>query len=125
MAQASAVIGGMIIHVVGSRVLSYKQYSQFVLAFASLCITEGGAVASEAAVLGVPIIYVNTQKMGYINMLEEYGLLRQGKDTKHTLQLSLEWLNDEHSLAKCHEARKKLLNDKIDVTNFIVETIER
>ena len=96
-----------------------------VLAFSSLCITEGGTVASEAAVLGVPTLYVNTQKMGYINMLEEYGLLRQGKDTKHALQLSLEWINDEHSLDQCHEARKKLLDDKIDVTNYIVETIER
>ena len=40
LAQASAVIGGMIIHVVGSRVLSYKQYSQFVLAISVTVILQ-------------------------------------------------------------------------------------
>ncbi len=46
-----------------------------VLAFASLCVTEGATVASEAAILGVPSIYINPLKLGYINMLEQYGLL--------------------------------------------------
>jgi predicted glycosyltransferase len=99
-------------------------FMHHVLAFASLCVTEGGTVASEAAVLGIPTLYINTQKMGYINMLEEYGLIKQSKDTKHALKLSLELLNDENSSDECQKARGKLLEDKIDVTRYIVEKIE-
>ena len=85
------------------------------LAFASLCVTEGATVASEAAVLGVPTVYLNSLKVGYVNMLEDYGLVKQATDT--------ELLNDENAVENCRTARKKLLSDKIDVTDHIVETI--
>ena len=96
-----------------------------VLAFASLCVAEGATVASEAAVLGVPTIYVNTLKLGYTNMLEEYGLLNQTTDTDRALELSLGQLKDEYPGQKCRAARQKFLADKIDVTDYIVETVER
>jgi len=59
-----------------------------VLAFASLCVTEGATVASEAAVLGTPAVYVNTLKAGCIDMFAEYGLLKQTTDTQQALDLS-------------------------------------
>lgn len=95
-----------------------------VLACASLCVTEGATVASEASVLGVPTIYVNTLKLGYTNMLEEYGLLNQTTDTDRALELSLGQLKDEDAGQKCRAARRKFLADKIDVTDYIVKTVE-
>ena len=96
-----------------------------VLACASLCVTEGATVASEAAVLGVPTVYVNTLKLGYTNMLEEYGLLTQTTDTDRALELSFAWLKDEKAEEKCRAARQKFLVDKIDVTDYVVKTIEQ
>ncbi len=62
-----------------------------VLAFSSLCITEGATVASEAAVLGVPVIYVNSLKVGYVDMLEaEYGIIKQSLDMDEVIESSVE-----------------------------------
>jgi hypothetical protein len=93
------------------------------LAFASLCVTEGATVASEAAVLGVPTVYLNSLKVGYVNMLEDYGLIKQAADTDDALKLSLELLNDESVPEKYKTIRQKLLSEKIDTTEYIVETI--
>ena len=95
-----------------------------VLAFASLCVAEGATVATEAAVLGTPSIYINTLKAGCIDMFEKYGLLRQTTDTDQALALGLAQLKDENTKAKRQAAREKFLADKIDVTDFIVKTLE-
>ena len=95
------------------------------MAFASLCITEGSTMASESAVLGVPAVYINTLKLGYINMLEEYGLIKQSTDTDEALAISVEFLKDERTKEKCLQIRQKLLNDKIDMTENIVEVVEK
>ena len=96
-----------------------------ILAFASLCVAEGATVASESAVLGTPSIYINTLKAGCLDMFEKYGLLRQTTDTDRALKLSLAWLKDENAKEKCRAGREKFLADKIDVTEYIVETVER
>jgi len=95
------------------------------MAFASLYVGEGATMASESAVLGVPAVYVNTLKLGYINMHEEYGLLKQTTDTQQALQYCIGWLTDPASKQKCAAAREKLLADKIDVTDYLVTIIER
>ncbi len=96
-----------------------------VLAFSSLCITEGATVASEAAVLGVPVIYVNSLKVGYVDMLEaEYGIIKQSLDIDEIIRLSAESLKDDNVIEECRIAKEKLLVDKIDTTNYIVETLE-
>ena len=46
-----------------------------ILAFASLCISEGGSVAIEAAVLGTPTILANPLQAGLFALLEQYDLL--------------------------------------------------
>lgn len=95
-----------------------------VLAFASVCVSEGGTVATEACVLGTPAVYSNTLKAGVFNMFSDYGLLWQITDTDQALEKALELLRDHKTPEKCQAARKKLLRDKIDVTNYIVETVE-
>jgi len=96
-----------------------------VVAFASLCIGEGATMASEAALLGVPVVYINTLKLGYINMFEDYGLVKQTADTALALEYSLEFLRNPETPAKCQQIRQKFLDDKIDVTAYIVEQIEK
>ena len=96
-----------------------------VIAFASLYVGEGASMASESATLGVPTVYLNSLKLGYINMQEKYGLTKQAQDSKEALKMCIDWLENPESKQKCDTARKKLLADKIDVTNFVVDTIER
>lgn len=96
-----------------------------VLAFASLCVSEGATVASESAMLAVPAIYINTLKAGTIDDQERYGLLRQTIETREAMEMSLEYLKDEKAIEKCQAAREKMLAEKIDVTDYIVQTIEQ
>jgi predicted glycosyltransferase len=96
-----------------------------VLAFSSLCITEGATVASEAAVLGVPVIYVNSLKVGYVDMLEaEYGIIKQSLDMDEIIRLSVESLRDDKVIEQCRAARARFLADKIDMTEYIVKILE-
>jgi predicted glycosyltransferase len=95
-----------------------------IMAFASLYAGEGATMASESAILGVPAVYVNTLRLGYIDMHERYGLLKQTADTDEALKMSIEFLTDKDVKENCRIARQKLLNEKIDVTAYIVEIIE-
>ena len=96
-----------------------------IMAFASLYVGEGATMASESALLGVPAVYVNTLRLGYINMHERYGLLKQTTDTNEALKMCIEFLTGQNVKEKCKVARQKLLSEKIDVTAYIVETIEQ
>ena len=95
-----------------------------VLAFASLCVAEGATVATESAAMGTPSVYINTLRAGCIDMFEEYGLLKQTTNADQALQMSIEWLDNEQIREKYLLDRDRFLADKIDVTSFIVETIE-
>ena len=95
-----------------------------VMAFAELCISEGATMASESAILGVPTIYINTLKLGYINMWENYGILKQTTDTNKALEYAVDSLEDPNSKNKANTIREKMLSDKIDVKKFVIDTIE-
>ena len=95
-----------------------------VLAFARLCISEGATIASECAVLGTPAVYINTLKAGTIDEQEKYGLLRQTINADEAFEFSLQYLQDETAVEKCRAGRTKMLSEKIDVTEYIVRTIE-
>jgi hypothetical protein len=95
-----------------------------IMAFASLYVGEGATMASESAILGVPAVYVNTLRLGYIDMHERYGLLKQTTDTDEALKICIDFLSDKNIKEKCSIARQKFLGEKIDVTAYVVETIE-
>jgi predicted glycosyltransferase len=96
-----------------------------IMAFASLYVGEGATMASESAILGVPAVYVNTLRLGYIDMHERYGLLKQTTDTNEALKFCIEFLTDRSVKERCRIAQQKLLSEKIDVTAYIVEAIEQ
>lgn len=89
-----------------------------VLAFADAYIGEGGTMASEAACLGAPAIYLNSLRLGYCEEEERYGLLQQFS------------VLDERAMAAAlaatrsaeHKERSVLFwRDQIDVAKFIVQ----
>ena len=92
---------------------------------ASLVFGEGATIACEAAMLGVPAVFVNSLQLGYLKELEkDYGLVYNFKDEKAGLQKAVELLKDKKILEKHAAKRKKMLKDKIDVTDYMVKFVE-
>lgn len=91
------------------------------LAFAYMYIGEGGTMASEAAVLGTPSLYVNTLTMGYIQNEQHYGLLFQFRNGLDALQKVRELLAMPDLKSVWAERRAKLLADKINPTPWLVQ----
>ena len=98
------------------------------LAFAQLFVGESSTMASESAVLATPAIYINDSQLGYTNDCDKYGLLYSytgsGEDQlaaiKKAEELALTLNIKEEYLPK----REKMLNDKIDVSAFLIWFVE-
>ncbi|MCK4718349.1 MAG: DUF354 domain-containing protein [Thermoplasmata archaeon] len=93
------------------------------MAYASLYIGEGATMASEAAVLGTPAIYVNPLNMGYIADEKRYHLLyHTGLNIRKAIKRVDTCLQTKE--AEWQARRAKLLKDKIDVTALMVWFVE-
>jgi predicted glycosyltransferase len=95
------------------------------LAYADLFVGEGATMAAESAVLGTPAVYVNSLSMGYIDWLEDCGLLfgfhgedrhRRGLDrAEELLEADVDW----------HDRRTRLLARSTDTASVAVGELER
>ncbi len=98
------------------------------LYYATLYVGDGGTTASEAAVLGTPAVFISTLYCGYQQDEERYGLLYLFSDPasglKDGLAKAVYLLNDPNLKKNASINRLKLLNDKIDVTEFMIWFIE-
>lgn len=99
------------------------------LYYATLYIGEGATIASECAVLGTPAIYVNTLRLGYLDEEEEkYGLVYNFSNPevaqKQAVEKALELLQRNDLKEEWQFKRERLLQEKIDVTKFMVEFVE-
>jgi predicted glycosyltransferase len=94
------------------------------LAAADLFIAESGTMASESAILGTPVIYVNSLPlMGYLREEENQGLLFHFKNSVGVVNKATELV--EGNYKQCSGAlAEKLLHNKIDVTKFMVWLVE-
>lgn len=93
--------------------------------YSSLCIGEGATMASEAAILGVPSIYVSNTQRGYLNELEnKYGLAYTVQKREDGLNKAVEILENESCRNEWLLKREKMLNEKIDIVDFMVRTVE-
>jgi len=94
--------------------------------YSKMYIGEGGTMASEAALMGVPSLYVSTLNMGYIEELEQkYDLLKRRTDQEAVLELVKEWLGTNDLRGKWKIKQNKMIKDKIDVTAFIYEQVSQ
>ncbi len=95
-----------------------------VLSDAELYIGEGSTTASEAVVLGTPAILINSLRVGYINEEAERGLLYQLEDINEILNTSINILESKTYKDEYMLRHHKLMNDKIDITSFLVWFVE-
>lgn len=100
------------------------------LYFASLLVGESGTMAAEAAVLGTPAIRC-TSLAGRCSILQEleneYGLTYafSPNDGKRMQEKLLSILEDEANPMVWKRRRERLLEDKHDLTSWMVEFVER
>jgi predicted glycosyltransferase len=98
-----------------------------VMGFASLIVGESATMASEAAVLGTPSVYIAETSRGYIDDLERrYGLVRHFKPGAFDLAVdaAASFMGDEEQQAAAL-ARERLLFDKVDLTAWMLDFFER
>jgi len=92
--------------------------------YADLLIGESATMASESAVLGTPAIFISTSRRGYTDELgDRYGLVYtfSGRDRqKAGIEKAITILNNAHT-EKWSQRREKMLEDKIDTTEFILD----
>jgi predicted glycosyltransferase len=94
------------------------------IAHCSLYFGEGATMASEAAVLGVPSVFVSTLRLGYLDELQEkYGLVHSYSNQAEALPKVKELLSSSGTKAEWGRRRVKMLKDKIDVSRFISDLI--
>lgn len=99
------------------------------LYYATLYIGEGATTASECAILGTHAIYVNTLRLGYTDEEEYvYDLVYNFSDPdtmeKESFNKAIELLKRPNLREEGKAKGEKLLDDKIDVTKFMVEFVE-
>jgi len=97
-----------------------------ILAFGSLYIGEGATMASEAAMLGVPCIYVNPLSTGYLREQEHrYGLLHQIVHEEEAVDTAVKLVSDRGARNRLKSRRDRMMADKLDVTAWLVDFVER
>ena len=97
------------------------------LAFAEVYVGESATMASEAAVLGTPAVYVASTGRGYLDDIEaRFGLARHFTPEKldQALDLAQQLMHDPDRDALA-EARTALLSEKIDVTSWMLSFLDR
>lgn len=96
------------------------------LAHAQIVVGESATMSSEAAVLGVPAVFIATTGRGYTDDEERrYGLVRHFTEVQYEQAVAeIEELlaNDPREFGA--KAREQLLADKIDVTAWMVDYFE-
>ena len=101
-----------------------------VLAFAQLVYSEGATMASEAVMLGVHALYVNTIKSGSTQeQCSRYHLMYTFCDGDDRYRLAeskaVELLQMPDLVALGHEKQKKLLAEKVDINQYFMSEMER
>jgi predicted glycosyltransferase len=100
------------------------------LYFAQMMVGDSQTMTTEAAVLGTPAVRCNSfvgenDMANFIELENKYGLIFNFNDPEKALQKAVEVLQTPNVKAEWEEKRDALLNDKVDVSAFMVDFIEK
>lgn len=96
--------------------------------YSSLLFGESATMASEAAVLGTPSIFIDNDGRGYTDEEERrYGIVfnftESPEDQQRAIVKAEEIVADSQSHEKFRKVREKLLAECIDTTQFMVQEV--
>jgi len=99
------------------------------IAFSAMLLGESSTMSEEAAMLGVPSVYLFNNSTFYTQHLEkDYGLIfnysESEEDQQKAIQKGIELLQTSGLKEEWKKRRDKMLSEKIDVTAFMVWFIE-
>jgi uncharacterized protein len=96
------------------------------MARAQVVVGESATMSSEAAVLGVPAVFIATSGRGYTDDQEKrYGLVRHFTEGEYDPALGcIEELVADSPRDFGRAARQQLLDEKIDVTQWMIDYFE-
>jgi predicted glycosyltransferase len=95
------------------------------LYYADMYVGEGGTMASEAAVLGTPCIFVSTLKAGTFEELKKLALLIQCDNDQDTLEQVSHLIDQEDLKDEWRKRQEKFLKLKVDATLYMLQEILR
>lgn len=100
------------------------------LYYAILFYGESGTMSCESAVLGTPAIFLDDYGRGYTDELEKvYGAVfnfsESHEDQEKSILKGIEILQTENVKDIWKGKKNKILSDKIDLTSFAVDLIEK
>lgn len=97
------------------------------LHYSRLLLTEGATMATEAAILGTPAVYVSSlaRHLGnFVELMDRYQLVLSFSDPDAALKQAVDILEDPDSSRLWRAKRAQLLSEKIDVTRFLIDVLE-
>jgi uncharacterized protein len=99
------------------------------LYYAHLLVTDTQTMATEAAILGTPVVrcnsFVGSKEMGnFIDLEQKYDLVYSYSKTEQAKIKAIELIKQLDLKEQWDKKRQVLLSDKIDVTKFMVEFID-
>lgn len=95
------------------------------IAHAKMVVGESATMSSEAAVLGVPAVFIATTGRGYTDDQERrYGLVRHFTEDQYDMALTAIEEILAAPAATWQAARQRLLHEKIDVTAWMTDYFE-
>ncbi len=97
--------------------------------FAKLLVTDTQTMATEGALLGTPTIrcnsFVGVNDMGNFRELENlYGLMFNYSKSQDAIKKALELVKQHNIKGDWQKKSDRLLNEKVDITRFIVRSLE-
>jgi predicted glycosyltransferase len=96
-----------------------------VLSYCELFVSESGTMASESAILGTPVVYVNSLPlMGYLEEEQKAGMLFAFQSSEGVIEKIKELLSLPNLRESFQLLNQKMLIDKIDVVAFLVWFVE-
>lgn len=100
------------------------------LFYSSLLFGESATMASEAAMLGTPSVFLDNDGRGYTDEEEhKYHIVNNFTESKadqqRAIARALEIIQDKEGKAKYLKIREKILSDCLDTTAYMVEQVEK
>ena len=100
------------------------------LFYSTLLFGESATMAAETAVLGTPAIYIDNRHLGYCDELEKeyilvYNFDEGPVDKERAILKAIEIIGNPEIKKECRVNREKMLHDKLDMTGWMVEFVEK
>lgn len=107
----------------GFRYQGRAEHLHHLMAYCRGFIGESPTMAIEAAICGVPGLFVSSLTCGNIRAMEDYGLVRQvNLKQGQSLTQALDWLIHLES-SQIIQRRQQMLDSTVDVSALIVRTL--